>query len=138
MPRHVNGFLKLPVPFRHGPRFQPQFYCQDFEMIGYIFALLPLYVLVYLPVSHMLYGSPQRSTEQRVISFNESFIATDKNLSCPPHSYNTHILSHEPLIIYIEGFLSESESKHLLEIRYLIPQSGSLSLIPESSIISRD
>lgn len=69
----------------------------------------------------MLNGSPQRSSKQQVITFNESFIATDEPLSCPSHSYNTYILAHEPLIIYIENFLSESESKHLLEIRYLIP-----------------
>lgn len=94
-------------------------HCQDFEMIGYIFALLPLYVLVYLPISSMLHGSPQKSKKQEALIFNESFVATDEPLACPSHSYNTHILSHEPLIIYIENFLSESESRHLLEIRYL-------------------
>ena len=88
-------------------------------MIGYIFALLPLYVLVYLPISHMLYGSPPQSSKQQTVSFNSSFIATDEPLSCPSHNFNTHILSHEPLIIYIENFLSAAESQHLLQIRYL-------------------
>jgi prolyl 4-hydroxylase len=45
-------------------------------------------------------------------------IASDEPLSCPDHSYNTFILSHEPLMVYIEGFLSEEERKHLLKIRY--------------------
>ena len=88
-------------------------------MIGYIFALLPLYVLVYLPISHMFNGSSQKSTRQQVLNFNESFIATDEPLSCPLHNFNTYILSHEPLIVYIENFLSEDESEHLLKIRCL-------------------
>jgi prolyl 4-hydroxylase len=87
-------------------------------MIGYIVALLPLYVLVYLPLSHMFNGSSQRTVKLGVMSMNESFIATDEPISCPGHSFNPHILSHEPLVIYIEEFLSDSESQHLLEIRY--------------------
>jgi len=87
-------------------------------MIGYIFALLPLYVLVYLPLSHMLNGSRTKSTNHGAISFNESFVATDEPLFCPSHDYTTHILSLEPLIIYIENFLSANESIHLLTIRY--------------------
>ena len=94
-------------------------------MIGYIFALLPLYVLVYLPISHILNGSPENTTKQQVLNLNESFIATNDPVSCPPHNFNTHILSHEPLIIYIENFLSVGESEHLLAIRYSIFRSVS-------------
>ncbi len=49
----------------------------------------------------------------------KSFIATNEPISCASHNYNTFILSHEPLIIYIENFLTAGESKHLIEIRYL-------------------
>src|SRR4051794_34623390 len=87
-------------------------------MIGYFFALLPLYVLVYLPLSYLFYGSPARS-DLAISTLNSSLIASNDPLSCPSHSYNTHLLSHEPLIIYIEKFLSTEESKHLLVIRYL-------------------
>jgi hypothetical protein len=96
--------------------------CQATKMLGYIFALLPLYVLVYLPLSHILYGSPQHRSKLQSVSFNSSFIATDEPLVCPEHNFNTHILSHEPLMIYIEDFLSASESKHLLQIRYSRPR----------------
>jgi prolyl 4-hydroxylase len=114
---------KLPLSSTKTPKYNALLHCQDFKMIGYIFALLPLYVLVYLPISSMLSGSPQKSRKQQALTFNETFIATDEPLSCPSHNYNTHILSHEPLIIYIENFLSESESRHLLEIRYLNSKS---------------
>jgi prolyl 4-hydroxylase len=89
-------------------------------MIGYIVALLPLYMFLYLPISHMLYGTSEKAGNQQITNFNSSFIATNDPLSCPFHNYNTFILSHEPLIIYIENFLSPDESQHLLEIRYTL------------------
>jgi prolyl 4-hydroxylase len=104
------------------PRISSQTNAKTRKMIGYIFALLPLYILVYLPLSQMWNGPQQKSTRQQILRFNESFIAADEPLSCPPHGFSTHILSHEPLIIYIEDFLSEKESEHLLKIRYLLAE----------------
>jgi prolyl 4-hydroxylase len=86
-------------------------------MIGYIVALLPLYMFVYLPISHMIYGTSEKTSVQQTTNFNSSFIATNEPLACPSHNYNTFILSHEPSIVYIENFLSSDESQHLLEIR---------------------
>ena len=95
-------------------------------MIGYIFALLPIYVLLYLPLQHMLSGSGNNISKFRGTQYNASLIASDEPLSCPSHSYNTFVVSRQPLIIYIENFLSPEESKHLLDIRYLPSGSGSL------------
>ena len=91
------------------------------KMLGYLAALLAAYVFLYLPISQMIYGPPQQSTNGQFSNFiyNESFIATNEPLSCASHNYNTFILSHEPLMIYIENFLTAEESKHLIEIRYL-------------------
>jgi prolyl 4-hydroxylase len=89
-------------------------------MLGYIFALLPLYFLVYRPISDSIWGTPKRSIGQDAaeLGLNSSFIAANEPFSCPVHQYQTHILYQEPLIIYIENFLSREESAHLLEIRY--------------------
>jgi len=94
-------------------------------MLGYIAALLPLYVLVWIPLSNVIFGTPQKQkpSDHQNVLFNSSFIATDEPLSCPPHNYNTFILSQEPLIIYIENFLTAEESAHLISIRYLVPFS---------------
>ena len=97
-------------------------------MIGYIFALLPIYVFLYLPLQHMLSGSRDDLSKFRGTTYNASLIASDEPLSCPPHSYNTFVVSHEPLIIYIENFLSSEESKHLLDIRYALSILLSLPL----------
>ncbi|TVY42931.1 putative prolyl 4-hydroxylase [Lachnellula subtilissima] len=87
-------------------------------MLGYIAALLPLYVLVWIPLSNVIFGTPQKQkpSDHQNVLFNSSFIATDEPLSCPPHNYSTFILSQEPLIIYIENFLTAEESAHLISI----------------------
>jgi len=97
-------------------------------MLGYIAAVPAAYVFLYLPISQMIYGPPKQSPNGQLSNFvyNESFIATNEPLSCASHNYNTFILSHEPLIIYIENFLSEDESKHLIQIRYFIQPNYSL------------
>jgi prolyl 4-hydroxylase len=92
-------------------------------MIGYLVAILPIYFFLYIPISHSIYGSVQEPREKASAVLNSSFIADDEPLSCPPHHYNTYILSHEPLVIYIENFLSTQESSHLLNIRYVFRQS---------------
>jgi len=97
-------------------------------MLGYFLALLPLYVFVYLPLSNSIYGKPKEPSNEDVQQvLNSSFVADDIPLSCPSHTYNTYILSHEPLMIYIENFLSPEESEHLLKIRYIPPFQISLN-----------
>jgi prolyl 4-hydroxylase len=38
------------------------------------------------------------------------------NTTCPPHLYTTHILSTDPLVIYIPNFITPAESTHLQSI----------------------
>jgi prolyl 4-hydroxylase len=98
-------------------------------MIGYILALLPLYIFIYLPISQLLFPSSNPSTSTRSSStsshedtFNSSFIAPEeRHLICPPHYYSTHILSREPLVLYLENWLSEDEILHLIETRSAPP-----------------
>jgi len=99
-------------------------------MIGYIFALLPFYVFIYLPLTQLLFpsssstSSPSRpsSPSDHEHTFNASFIALeDPDLVCPDNTYSTHILSREPLVLYLENWLSNDEITHLLEIRFVHP-----------------
>ena len=110
-----RGYSKPPPHFLHQPaKVSP-------IMIGYIFALLPIYVLLYLPLQNMLSGSRDDISKFRGTTYNASLIASDEPLSCSSHSYNTFVVSRQPLIIYIENFLSPEESKHLLDLRYALP-----------------
>ncbi|KAK4541439.1 hypothetical protein LTR36_008040 [Oleoguttula mirabilis] len=46
----------------------------------------------------------------------QSLVYPDKDLQCPGHNYDIHVFSTTPLIIYIDGFLSDSEAEHLVDI----------------------
>lgn len=88
------------------------------SQLGYLAAVIPIYVLIWVPLQNLLFGSATtRPSDPSAAIFNSSFIASDDPVECPPHAYNMFTLSHEPLIIYVEEFLSEKESKHLLQIR---------------------
>lgn len=64
-------------------------------------------------------------------AYLENLVFPDKNLTCGEHSYKgVYVLNREPLVVYIEGFLSEEESRHVVEERYvnLLVKLVSLSL----------
>ena len=48
----------------------------------------------------------------------ETLVYPNKDLKCPRHDFDIHVFSTSPLIIYIDGFLRESEAQHLIDIRY--------------------
>jgi len=85
-------------------------------MIGYLLAIIPLFIFVGLPISR-IFGDRQ-SAHHHVAVFNESFVALDEPLSeCPKLDFGVHILAREPLVIYLEGFLNPGESRHLVRVR---------------------
>lgn len=103
-------------------------------MIGYLLAIIPLYVFVFLPISsHFLEPIPNGqvrtrfSSSERSSAFDASWVAfesPDFNTStCSSHKYQTYIISPEPLVIYIENFLSPEESDHLVKEAYVRPFS---------------
>ena len=48
----------------------------------------------------------------------ESLVFPSEGLQCPRHEYDVHVFSASPLIIYVDGFLSSGEAKHLVDMRY--------------------
>lgn len=92
-------------------------------MVSYMVGLFAILVLVANPISQ--YFFPQISRTKNSLSprpqLNESLLAIDgANASapnCPADAYGARILSREPLVVYLEGFLNERERQHLLEIR---------------------
>lgn len=48
----------------------------------------------------------------------ESLVYPDKDLTCRRHEFDAHIFSTGPLVVYLDGFLSNSEAEHLIDIRY--------------------
>lgn len=110
----------------------------------YIFVLAPLLQQIFPDSSSSSTHSTTKSTWDidRVIEYDaegneisplnledDSFISPedDRPLNCPGgpgvdgSAYQTHILSHDPLVIYIENFLSDSEADHLVDVRWVTP-----------------
>ena len=50
----------------------------------------------------------------------QSLVVPEADLVCQEHSHRgVFVLSREPLVIYIEGFLSDVEAKEVVKIRYV-------------------
>lgn len=100
---------------------------QDDSMFSYIVALVAALVFLANPISQILFprdpnlhkSSPGRRVTPRP-KLDESLLAVDAPnatvLDCPPDTYVARILNREPLVVYLEGFLSDDERRHLLEI----------------------
>ena len=79
------------------------------------------YILAGAPLLSILSGSPKRESFTQPISLDkaETLVIPDDGLVCPEHAYKIHLLSRDPLVIYIEGFLSAEEASHVVQMRYV-------------------
>lgn len=87
-------------------------------MFSYIIPLVALVIVFSNPIAQ-LFISPNRSLRTERPAINESLLAIPglgDGEGCEG-AYKVHVWSAEPLVIYIEGFLSEAERVHLLETR---------------------
>lgn len=93
--------------------------------LSYAIGLLACLVFLPNPLSQLLRGGGFSSAPPRMRriprpAVNESLLALDDwpgNLTCPGDAYAAHLFSKEPLVVYIENFLSPAERAHLLDIR---------------------
>lgn len=92
-------------------------------IFGYLLALIPAYILVLAPLSRLIFGPNPEDSENDVLDTSKidpnllSLISPDEVLNCSSHSYNVHIFSRAPLVIYIESFLSDDEASHMVRER---------------------
>lgn len=106
-------------------------------IFGYLIALIPAYILVFAPISRLIFGPYSQGSANDVLDTSKldpnllSLIDPDEVLNCSSHSYNVHIFSRAPLVIYIESFLSEDEASHMVRERYVPPY---LSFKPSSPV----
>lgn len=114
------------------------------SIVQYAFLAVLAYVLAGAPLSSFLDSSSSGSEtnnnanakprEANVVDVRtlESLVIPEKNLSCAEHRYKgVYVLSREPLVVYIEGFLGEGEGKEIVELRYVNRLSSFLTNISE-------
>jgi len=88
------------------------------------------YVLAGAPFLSSLLSSTSFGAEKKGITKNdskqfsyekiESLMVPDPGLVCEERGYKVHVFSREPLVIYVEGFLSEEERRHVVDVRYVL------------------
>lgn len=99
-------------------------------MFSYVIGGIAVLIFLINPISEFFF--PQQANTRRDHSqppqLNESLLAINPpNFTlpeCPPDAYVAHILRSQPLVVYLENFLSQDEREHLLNIRYALPSSS--------------
>ncbi|KAF2737854.1 hypothetical protein EJ04DRAFT_87502 [Polyplosphaeria fusca] len=77
------------------------------------------YILAGAPLLSLLSSSSTTThpaTQHLSHAKAQTLLAPPINLTCPDHAYKTHIFSRDPLVIYIQNFLSASEAAHVVSI----------------------
>lgn len=119
-------------------------------MLSYAVALLACLILLYNNSTsnnnHNHNNSPRSIRRTPRPQVNESLLALEEDpishgLKCPQDvGYSVHLVSKEPLVVYIENFISKEERAHLLEIRwvsiFLVFAISSLASIYDQSDLS--
>ena len=84
-------------------------------------AIISIVIYVFLGTPGLTNSSGGKSPSKIDIPIarakTESLVYPDRNLECPRHAYDIHVFATSPLVIYIDGFLSEEEAQHLVDIR---------------------
>ncbi|OCL04995.1 hypothetical protein AOQ84DRAFT_323635 [Glonium stellatum] len=85
--------------------------------VQYLFIGAIGYILAGAPLSRSLFGPSKQNPPEEISSEKSaSLVIPEDNLTCPYHAYNIHIFSRDPLIIYIQSFLSNEEAEHIVSM----------------------
>lgn len=82
----------------------------------YFLISIALYIFVLSPILQPYISSGKE--EDAVVSYekSDSLVYPDENLQCEPHTFQSHILSRDPLIIYIPSFLKDEEADEMVKL----------------------
>ncbi|KAF3345865.1 hypothetical protein EV126DRAFT_408475 [Verticillium dahliae] len=92
-------------------------------MISYLVGLVAFLLFALGPLTQWLSPAPPSSSYAPRPFLNASHLALDDADApapdCAPDAYAVHIYSRQPLVLYLEGFLTEEERAHMLEERWV-------------------
>lgn len=98
-------------------------------VLSSFFYLLPLYIFVIAPLLRQLFPSDSASSvldfdstdHDPDVELDENVLSLDDGVevTCPPEAdqYQVHLLARDPLVIYIENFVSGTEADEIVEMR---------------------
>jgi prolyl 4-hydroxylase len=85
-------------------------------IVEYALLAIPLYLFGLSPLLNILFPKDVSETSYQSFEKTDSLIIPNDALQCPSHSYQTYIAHHEPLVIYVDNFLSNTETEHLVQL----------------------
>lgn len=109
-------------------------------VLGYVLAGAPLLSLVTGPATEngkvrAGFGRPSPLSHDKAAGL----IIPERNLSCAEHTYTgVHVLSREPLVVYVEGFLGQDEVEHVVDVRYAILLIFCLRTLVQLEFVSKE
>ncbi|KAF1971519.1 hypothetical protein BU23DRAFT_536731 [Bimuria novae-zelandiae CBS 107.79] len=97
------------------------------SVLQYVVLGVLAYVLAGAPLLSVLTGSPEGRAGRDsygawvppALSGDKAaaLVVPERNLSCEAHALRgVHVLSREPLVVYVEGFLSEDEVREVVDV----------------------
>jgi prolyl 4-hydroxylase len=94
------------------------------SLVQYVFFAAIVYVLAGAPLNSIFSDkgsySEDGSAADTSVEKLRDLVVLEKDLSCKEHAYKgVHVLSREPLVVYIDGFLSEDERGEVVGMRYV-------------------
>ena len=133
------GSSSAPASSSTGASYSSSLSITSFFQYGFLAALA--YILAGAPLSSLLTSNvggdavSSNSVGARgggdVKANLENLVIPERNLSCAAHTYKgVYVLSREPLVVYIEGFVGEEEGKEVVALRYVCSWSLHLRDIP--------
>lgn len=96
------------------------------SIVQYVFFAAIVYVLAGAPLASLFGGSSLTSgvNVKNDAGANmkklDNLVIPEEDLQCGEHTYKgVYVLNREPLVVYVEGFLSDEEAKHIVNQRYV-------------------
>jgi prolyl 4-hydroxylase len=94
------------------------------SLLQYAFVAAIVYILAGAPLSNLISdvysGGASEVEGPAILGTLEDLAIPEANLSCSEHAFKgVYVLNREPLVVYIEGFLSDAEADHVVDVRYV-------------------
>ena len=98
---------------------EPSFRWRTVIEVGLISAV----IYIFLGTPGLRFSSNENSSTHSEVPIAkakaETLVYPAKDLECPRHEFDIHIFSTSPLVVYLDGFLSDAEAEHLVDIRFV-------------------
>ena len=88
-------------------------------ILQYTFLAVFGYILAGAPFLSLLAGPSGGVVNHFSFDQADNLVVPEPDLNCEEYGYKVHLLVREPLVAYIEGFLTNEEAEHVVKMRWV-------------------